>query len=339
MKKISIIIPCYNVELYIDQCLDSIVNQSYRNIEIICINDGSDDGTLDRLNYISKGDSRIKILSQRNKGLSATRNIGVDASTGDYIMFVDSDDYLDIAAIEICAKFLQKRDLICFSYNKVYEGHVAPRKLGLNSKYEGHYIQRRMCGLIKDELADPSLIDSLVTACMKIYNAQILKLNNVSFTDTSLIGTEDLLYNLQYLEFVDSVEIIDLPLYNYRKTNDHSLTSVYKKDLFDKWRHLYNIIQKLIKNKSSEFDIALKNRICLSIIGLGLNELYSKEEGGVIRKNIRCFLADSLYRDAYRSLKLKHFPLHWKFFFFLAKYKMVVPLVWMLKIIRLKIAK
>ena len=92
MKKISIIIPCYNVESYISQCLESVINQTYTNLEIICINDGSTDCTLSFIQKISHEDSRFVVIDQLNKGLSAARNIGISKSTGDLIMFLDSID-------------------------------------------------------------------------------------------------------------------------------------------------------------------------------------------------------------------------------------------------------
>ena len=93
--KISIIVPCYNVEKYLPECLDSLLNQTFKYFEIICVNDGSNDSTLSILEKYSKKDSRIKIISQKNKGLSGARNTGIDAAKGDYIAFLDSDDWVD----------------------------------------------------------------------------------------------------------------------------------------------------------------------------------------------------------------------------------------------------
>ena len=100
MAKISVIVPCYNVEKYLEECLDSIVNQTFTDIEIICINDGSTDSTNRILDIYSNNDSRIKIITQTNKGLSASRNIGIENSNGEYILFIDSDDYLELTAFE-----------------------------------------------------------------------------------------------------------------------------------------------------------------------------------------------------------------------------------------------
>ena len=100
MTKVSVVIPVYNVEDYLEECLDSIVNQTLKDIEIICINDGSSDNSLRILENYAEKDSRIKVFSQENSGLSASRNQGIKLSQGEYVYFIDSDDYLELEALE-----------------------------------------------------------------------------------------------------------------------------------------------------------------------------------------------------------------------------------------------
>lgn len=100
MCKVSIIIPIYNTEKYIKDCLDSVVNQTLDDIEIICINDGSTDNSLKLINDYAKRDKRIKVINQENKGQGTARNIGIKESKGEYIGFVDFDDYIDLKMYE-----------------------------------------------------------------------------------------------------------------------------------------------------------------------------------------------------------------------------------------------
>ena len=95
MKKISFIIPIYNSEKYIEKCIRSIIDQKYKEIEIICINDGSTDNSEVIIKKIQKNDSRIILISKPNGGVSSSRNIGIENASGDYVMFIDSDDYLE----------------------------------------------------------------------------------------------------------------------------------------------------------------------------------------------------------------------------------------------------
>ena len=112
MVAISVIIPVYNVEKYLGRCLDSVVNQTFTDIEIICINDGSSDNSLEILKRYAQRDRRIKIFTQENSGLSASRNVGMKYASGDYIYFIDSDDYLVKTAFEELYKIATINNLI-----------------------------------------------------------------------------------------------------------------------------------------------------------------------------------------------------------------------------------
>ena len=121
---ISVIIPVYNSELYLKECLDSVINQTYKKIEIICVDDGSTDHSLDILNFYQKKDSRIKVFTQENSGPSAARNKALDMAKGDYISFVDSDDFLKPDTYSTLIEYAtQERswDLIIFGGNIVGE--------------------------------------------------------------------------------------------------------------------------------------------------------------------------------------------------------------------------
>ena len=289
--------------------------------ELIFVNDGSKDNTLHVLENLAVKDNRIKIINQENKGLSGARNTGIENAKGDYMMFVDADDGLEPNAFELISKNFNQEDLFCFSYNRVFEKKSIPRDLKINGIYEASFIQRRMVGLIGKELLDPSQIDSLVTAWGKIYKTEIIKNHKIQFTDTKLIGTEDALFNIQYLEYAEKVKVLNLPLYNYLKITEDSLTKLYKSYLFQQWKTLYQKISEIITNKEDDFKVALGNRIALSLIGLGINETYSNLPLTAKIKKIAIVLHDDLYIKAYQNLEMKYFPLHWKLFFYLAKSK------------------
>ena len=117
--KISVIIPVYNVEDYLEECLDSIINQTFKDLEIICINDGSQDNSLNILEEYAEKDNRIKIITTKNQGLSAARNRGLENITGDYVYFIDSDDYLELTAFEELYAVSEEKslDLIHFKFD------------------------------------------------------------------------------------------------------------------------------------------------------------------------------------------------------------------------------
>ena len=319
--ELSIIIPCYNVEKFVQKCANSILVQKGFDYELIFVNDGSKDNTLHVLENLVVKDNRIKVINQENQGLSGARNTGIEKATGEYVMFVDADDWLEPNAFELILDKFNQEDLFCFSYNRVFDNKITPRDLKIEGSFDANFIQRRMVGLIGKELSDPSQADSLVTAWGKIYKTEIIKENQIQFTDTKEIGTEDALFNIQYLEFAEKVNVLNIPLYNYLKNNYESLTKLYKPNLFQQWKTLYQKISEIISNKNIDFQKALSNRIALSIIGLSLNETFSEKPFSLKRQKISEILHDDLYQKAYQNLEMKYFPLHWKVFFYAAKYK------------------
>lgn len=114
--KISIIVPIYNVESYLKRCLDSLINQTYSNIEIILINDGSTDLSGDISSKYAKIDKRIKLINSSNKGVSCARNKGLELASGDYIMFVDPDDYIELNTCEMLIKNIGNNDILIFNF-------------------------------------------------------------------------------------------------------------------------------------------------------------------------------------------------------------------------------
>lgn len=336
MLKVSIIIPCYNVESVISQCLDSILAQTYQEYKVICVNDGSTDQTLQLIDLYVKKDRRFTVTDQQNTGLSGARNAGIQSAETDFMMFVDADDWLEPNCIEMAMNNMHA-DMLCFSYNRVFGTFIKPRKLNLEGEYGASIIQRRMVGLYGHELSDPSQADSLVTAWGKLYRREIIMDNYIRFTDTRLIGTEDALFNIEYLNYADTVYIIDRPLYNYRKNEGNSLTQTYKADLFGKWKNLYSKIAQIIESKDQVFKTALQNRICLGLIGLGLNETFADSSFGHKHARLKTILSDELYKEPFRNLNFKYFPLHWKLFFVFAKYRLTLPLLTLLYIIKNRI--
>ena len=123
MKKVSVIIPIYNSEKYIEQCINSVINQTYKNLEIIVVDDNSTDNSLNKIKNIK--DKRIKIIELKNNyGVSTARNKGIDASTGDYICFIDSDDYWNLKKIEKQIKFIKDKEFIYAGYRILKNKHT-----------------------------------------------------------------------------------------------------------------------------------------------------------------------------------------------------------------------
>lgn len=344
-EKISVIIPCYNAEKYLEKCLDSVINQTYKNLEIICVNDGSTDNTLQILENYAQKDDRIVIVNQNNAGLSGARNSGMKKVTGEYIIFVDSDDWIDSNTCEISlSKCIDKNvDLVIWNYIKEY-GNSSVNKLIFQDKeiyFDSNecekMLHRRIFGLYGEELKNPENADSLVTAWGKLYKSALIIDNHIEFVDTKKIGTEDALFNAMVFCYLKSAIYIPNCFNHYRKDNEQSLTTVYKPELFERWQNLYKLMDEIISknNLDNSFVTALNNRIALSIINLGLNEL-SNPKGTISQiKNISKIIHIEKYKNAYKNLELKYFPIHWKIFFFFAKHRCSLGLFVLLKVINM----
>lgn len=236
MKKVSIIVPAYNCEKYIQKCIDSILKQTYSNIEIIIINDGSSDNTLNILEHISRQDSRVRILNELNGGVSSARNKGLNIASGDYIIFIDSDDFVKRDYVEqLILKAQQSGE------NTVYTGYsILNYKKGKREIINYIPSIESLTGYAEldnhfNELMDKRFILSPIA---KLFDASIIKNNNIRFDESVKIG-EDLLFNLQYLVFVDTIVFIKKSFYYYVMSSQNSLSKSFDVSRSENSKKLY----------------------------------------------------------------------------------------------------
>ncbi len=338
---ISIIIPVYNVGKYLGKCLDSVINQTYHNIEIICVNDGSTDNSYDILLEYAKKDSRIKVINQKNAGVSAARNTGLDTAAGKYIMFIDSDDWVDDNICEelYTALYKNKSDASMCCYAREFKDHSLNSEIfGDDYAFTGNSFKEeffaRLIGVKDSGLTEPQNSDALISPCMQLFIRE--KIADIRFEDIKNIGTsEDWLFQIEVYQKCNSITYINKPLYHYRKTNEGSITTKYKADLFEKWTNLYNKVFALLKNNEMYcvYEKYVNNKIAVTVLFLGLNEI--KSDKGILAQSRRLkeILKNPRYEKAYAQLTMKYFPVHWRVFFGLAKHKCTLLMVCMLNVI------
>ncbi len=339
---ISIIVPAYNVEKRLPQCLESILGQTYENLELICVNDGSSDSSGIILQKYADQDKRVKIISQSNQGLSGARNAGLNLVDGDYVMFVDGDDWIDLNTCATAVKTARQNDadLVFWSYVREYENASREKRFPwvdgqVFFKNEiREKLWRRICGLTGEELRRPELANAIDTAWGKLYRKNVLE--GVAFVDTKEIGTEDALFNLRAFKNINKAVYVDRCFNHYWKANGGSLTSSYNPDLFARWIRMFEMMEIFIGENSlpASFREGLKNRIALSIIGLGLNidasEMSFFEKSSEIRK----ILTSEIYKSSASGLPLWRFPLHWAVFFWCAKHNLAGAVLAMIMVMQ-----
>ncbi len=225
MDKVSIVIPCYNVEKYIDKCLDSIVNQTYKDLEIICVDDGSKDSTAKIIKNYAKKDERVKYFSKKNEGVSAARNFGIDNAGGKYLVFIDSDDYVNEKYIEKMVDKIKsdKSDMVVCGFERVYKNKSTRKTI-------------KMDDIIGFKNSAP---------WNKLY---IRKKFEDDFKFPINIWYEDLGTTSKYTMKCKKISILNEPLYYYMQ-NDSSLMRTYDNRIFDIYDELEIIETFAKKNK------------------------------------------------------------------------------------------
>lgn len=230
MKKVSIIIPVYNVERYLARCIDSCINQTYNNVEIICVNDGSTDGSLNILEHYKILDSRIQIINKENGGLSSARNAGVAASVGDYILFVDSDDFISCDAVEHIVRNAERNssDVVIFDY---FYAHVdrSMRKILTIIEWNDKRYENKSFNLSNVDKSAYLLIP--VAAWCKFYRTEYLKENNITFFEGVIF--EDVDYNAKVLSKAERITYVNEPLYHYYVGRSDQIMAKNDESLFD----------------------------------------------------------------------------------------------------------
>lgn len=329
--KISIIIPVYNGEKYLKRCLDSILNQTLKALQIIVVDDGSSDKSLDLVKTYQKKDTRIEVISQMNQGVSKARNTGIAHAIAPYVMFIDVDDWIDEQNCEVAYNTIEKEqvDIVFWTYMREYKNTSLIKVLfKQNKRFDettAPLLRRRFVGLINEELGEPEQSDAITPVWGKLYKKSIIVEHQIYFEDLKKIGTcEDGLFNLYYFQYVQKAYYIHQPFYHYYKDNESAFTKTYKGDLFKKYQVMLQMIQDYIEENEQEpsYKEALNNRRCMSLIGIGLTECIQSNPKNHLEKIkfIKEIINDTSYKNAYKQLKLNYFPLKWRIFFGSAKY-------------------
>lgn len=229
---VSIIIPIYNAELHLNKCLLSVLNQTYGNLEVILINDGSTDLSGEICDNYAKTDNRIRVIHQKNAGPSHARNTGIKMSVGEYIQFVDSDDWIEPDMTEkLVEAMVDHVQLVICGYKNNADASFIP---AINGVYQKPEFMLHFGNLYK-HIIFPS-------PCNKLYRTAIIKEFAIRFSENMTMG-EDLLFNMDYLKNCNRINIIPDQLYNYMISNNNSLTKSFNKNLFDNQQILFQNVR------------------------------------------------------------------------------------------------
>lgn len=339
---ISIIVPVYNSEKYVEICLESLKKQTYMDLEILCIDDGSTDNSPNIIKQYCSIDKRFKYYRTENKGVSNARNVGFEKSNGEYILFVDSDDWIDPETCKVAINVLltNNADVVMWPYIREY-GDLSLKKKIFNNNivFEGEKIEtlrKALIGYVEKGLLKPDNMDALSTVWGKLYRKSIIK--EVKFYDIKEIGSyEDGLYNIEVFENVKKLVYINCFFSHYRKNNSASLTSNYNSNLFKQRNKIYDLILQYIREKGldSSYEIALNNRVVYEILYLGLNEMNRKANCISHILELKKIMNSNRYEKARKNFVYQSFQLHWRIFYKFAVHKNSFMLYIMLHVMQI----
>ena len=241
--KLSVIIPVYNVERYLAQCLNSIIKQKYKNLEIICINDGSKDNSLKILRNYEKKDNRIKVYDQTNHGVSYSRNKGIELSTGEYITFVDSDDMVNLDAYAKSMKNIIETDsdIVCYDIKMKRRKKIRRRKKRKNKMRRKIYVNDNI-NAMRDRTIYPSI-------CNKIFRRKLINDYNIRFKKELYFGEDDL-FRLMSFAVAKKISLLPNVFYIYRRRRGSTSTKMNsKKYLINNIKRFKFLIEFFYENK------------------------------------------------------------------------------------------
>jgi glycosyltransferase involved in cell wall biosynthesis len=341
--RVSVIVPVYNVERYLAKCLDSLLAQTLQDLEVIVVDDGSTDSSAAVIERYRSTDSRVRVVEQRNEGLSSARNAGMARASGEFTAFVDADDWASAEMFETLhdEAIGAQADIVLCNYVKEYANRSVEKQSDLPDRVQysptetRSVLLRSILGPVGPQLARLENMNSFTTAWGKLYRTSLLRENSLRFIDCVEIGNEDGLFNIQAFTVARNVVFIRKALYHYRRDNPGSLTSVYRPQLQQQWERLFARIEKFLTEHSLPVECweALSNRRAVGLFGLARNVLHNDNTMGFLSRyrKIKSLLRDTVLSAAVKNLPLSYLPFHWKMFFLLAKGRVTLPFYLMLK--------
>lgn len=311
---VTVIVPIYNVEEYLEDCIKSIINQTYKNIEIILIDDGSTDESLDICKRYANNDKRIIIIEQENFGVSCARNKGIEIAKGDYITFVDSDDWIEKGFIETLYNEAKEKeaDVTMCGYNRV-----------IGQSKEKIYIKgEKQCFDANDYSIKVLNPQTGFGFChMKLIKRQCI--DKVRFNETLTVG-EDALFNMQIAKNIDKAILLEKRLYNYR-INEKSVVKKFDHNYVQKYLKFIQEIQSYLfqgKNETNEIKANYYNCVAYHVLLIAVNYCYHPVNTGNRRKMLKEVCKIKEFKEGIKNSNYKNLTLTRKITLFTIKHRL-----------------
>lgn len=301
MIKFSIIVPIYNVEKHLTQCIESLINQTYKNIEIILVDDGSPDNSSQICDKFAAQETRIKVIHKENGGLVSARQVGVEIATGDYAVCVDGDDWIAIDYCEKIATVIEKHtpDIICFGYFSATEQKRTARPL---SYQKGLYNRKDIENIIFPMLIQTAKAEYFSPSVWsKVFRMELYRQNQLN-VDKRIGIAEDAACSIPCIYEAKSIYVMEDCLYYYRQ-NETSMTKSKKAFRWDVPKIFYDNIRENIDIDSLDFRQQLYRKVVHELFLVAVSFFNRREPYSVIKKDILTILEDELYQEAIKNAR------------------------------------
>lgn len=327
--KVSIVVPVYNVEKYLDRCMQSLLNQTLEEIEIILVDDESPDNCSVMCDEYAKQDRRVKVIHKKNEGLGLARNSGLEIATGEYVAFVDSDDFVDLNMYSYLYKITKNEKLdACYCGFVFYKNGktISKSEVKKNTFLKGRKeVDDFMLDMIAPEPSYHSDVKYMMSSCKVLYSKEIIDRFQLRFCSERNIVSEDLIFNVDFLQKTFSIGFLPNSFYYYCTNGAITLSNTYSKAKFVKNKvFLDEVKYRLSLLFPKGLYINRYYRLCFLYLRVSLKqELKSQKTRDI---NVRKHIMKELVNDSYFESMFNQYPylkLPWKhrFLFLLLKYK------------------
>ena len=302
--KVSVIVPIYNVEKYLDRCMQSLLNQTLKEIEIILVDDGSPDNCPQLCDAYAKKDLRIKVIHKQNAGLGFARNSGIDRANGEFIAFVDSDDYIETTMYEnLYNEAIQSNsDAVFCGFKTETKKDIweDSKEIEVRTEWNGNNVYEFMLDMVASAPYQKKERKYSMSVWHSIYKSSVIKNNNITFHSEREILSEDIPFQIDFLK--RAKKVVYLPIIGYYYClNNTSLTASFKAEKFSKTILLFHLLSEKLKEipKAQE-------RVDRFFIGYSRSHLTHLIQSNL--KNKSEWLYKDLKEDIWNQLKIRYKP-------------------------------
>lgn len=327
MPKVSVVIPVYNVEKYLNRCVQSVLNQTLTDIEIILVDDQSPDGCPLMCDEYARKDSRVKVVHKSNGGLGLARNSGLDVASGVYVAFLDSDDYVELDTYQVAYERAVKDDLdACyFRHSRFFaDGTRLVHKYEEESFMTKDAVMGYMLSVIGSSPEEKIQNPYHVSSCMAVFRRSVIEENHIRFVSERQIASEDVIFDLNFFPCANRIVLLPNVFYNYF-VNEQSISRNYDEKKLDRFMALLAEIPKYLGRYFSK-DIWMEHYFGHLVKVFKVILRYESQAPlgyWCKRRNIKCRLSSDFLHDLLKWKNIWRYPARERVYLICMKTKFV----------------